>query len=60
VHYDPDNLSAALLEPGVPDNEVFTFLLYVVGVAGGAVLLSVGLLCAWDVASWERWAHIIE
>jgi hypothetical protein len=55
VHYDPDNPAVALLESGIPDNDIFISLGFVVGAAGGVALVFVGLFCICGLATWGRW-----
>lgn len=53
VHYDLDNPAVALLEAGVPDNDVSTSFLFFAGIAGAFVLLCVGLPWVWAVVAWN-------
>jgi hypothetical protein len=53
VHYAPDNPAVALLESGVPDNDVFISSLFLAGVVGGVVFLCIGLLCIWGVLRFQ-------
>jgi hypothetical protein len=59
VHYAPDSPAVALLESGMPNNDIFTSLLFLGGAAGGVLLLCVGLLCIWGIVVWKRWAQAI-
>ena len=59
VYYAPDNPSVALLESGIPNNGVFTPLLFFAGVAGGVLLFCAGFLCIWGAIIWERWTQTI-
>ncbi len=54
VYYDPQDPAFAVLEPGIPDNDVFLLVLIVASISAGALLFAFALLVISGVVALPR------